>query len=73
MTTIPLDESLDVSRRLVNLRTWQAEWKRIDRELEEQLIPIAGNTLTSITAISPHRQSATTHGNDPGQTTALHS
>ena len=48
MTTIPLDESLDVSRRLVNLRTWQAEWKRIDRELEEQLIPIAGNTLLEL-------------------------
>ncbi len=40
MTTIPLDASLDVGKRLANLRAWQAEWQRIDRELEEQLIPI---------------------------------
>jgi len=48
MTTPPLDPSLDVSRRLANLRTWQAEWQRIDQQLEEQLIPIAGNTLLEL-------------------------
>jgi Bacterial TniB protein len=48
ITTTPLDQSLDVSRRLANLRTWQAEWQRIDRELEEQLLPLAGNTLLEL-------------------------
>ncbi len=70
MTTTPLDPSLDVSRRLADLRTWQAEWQRIDHQLEEQLIPLSGNNFT---AIGPYLQCATTHGNDPGQTTALHS
>ncbi len=48
ITTTPLDPSLDVSRRLANLRTWRAEWQRIDRQLEEQLIPIAGNNLLEL-------------------------
>jgi hypothetical protein len=48
MTTIPLDASLDVGKRLANLRAWQAEWQRIDRELEEQLIPIEGLTLLEL-------------------------
>jgi len=48
ITTTLLDPSLDVSRRLANLRTWQAEWQHIDRQLEEQLIPIAGNTLLEL-------------------------
>jgi hypothetical protein len=43
-----LDPSLDVSRRLVDLRTWQAEWQRIDRELEEQLLPLSGNDLLDL-------------------------
>ena len=48
MATIPFDESLDVSRRLANLRMWQAEWQHIDRQLEEQLIPIEGNNLVEL-------------------------
>ena len=48
MATIPFDESLDVSRRLANLRMWQAEWQHIDRQLEEQLIPIEGNNLLEL-------------------------
>src|SRR2546427_8688420 len=48
MTTIPLDTSLDVGKRLANLRTWQAEWQNIDRQLEEQLIPIEGLTLLEL-------------------------
>ncbi len=48
ITTTPLDQSLDVSRRLTNLRTWQTEWQRIDRELAEQLLPLAGNTLLEL-------------------------
>jgi hypothetical protein len=48
MTTLPLDESLDVSRRLANLRTWQAEWQRIDHQLEEQLIPLSGNNVLEL-------------------------
>jgi hypothetical protein len=48
MTTILPDVSLDVGRRLANLRTWQAEWQRIDRELEEQLIQLGGNTLLEL-------------------------
>lgn len=43
MTTIPLDASLDVGKRLANMRRWQAEWQYIDRQLEEQLIPLGGN------------------------------
>lgn len=48
MTTTRLDPSLDVSRRLADLRTWQAEWQRIDRELEEQLVPLSGNNLLEL-------------------------
>ncbi len=48
MTTIPLDESLDVGKRLADLRTWQTEWQRIDRLLEEQLTGIGGNTLLEL-------------------------
>jgi len=48
MTTILPDVSLDIGRRLANLRTWQAEWQRIDRELEEQLIQLGGNTLLEL-------------------------
>ncbi len=73
ITTSPLDPSLDVSRHLIDLRTWQAEWQHIDRQLEEQVSHLDGNNLTSITAIGPYLQCATTHGNDPGPTPALHS
>jgi len=33
MTTIPPDASLDVGKRLANLRMWQAEWQHIDHQL----------------------------------------
>jgi hypothetical protein len=45
MTTTPLDASLDVSLRLAQLRTWQTEWYRIDRYLEEQVSQLDGNKL----------------------------
>jgi Bacterial TniB protein len=48
MTTTSLDPSLDVNRRLADLRTWQAEWQRIDHQLEEQLIPLSGNNLLEL-------------------------
>lgn len=48
MTTVPLDPSLDVSRRLANLRTWQAEWQHIDRQLEEQVSHLDGNNLLEL-------------------------
>lgn len=49
MTTTPqLDPSLDVRRRLALLRTWQREWQRIDRLLEEQLIGMSGNNLQEL-------------------------
>jgi hypothetical protein len=48
MTTILPDVSLDIGRRLANLRTWQAEWQRIDHQLEEQLIQLGGNTLLEL-------------------------
>ena len=48
MTTALLDPSLDVSRRLADLRTWQAEWQRIDHQLEEQLIPLSGNNVLEL-------------------------
>jgi len=38
ITTTPLDTSLDVGRRLAQLRAWQTEWYQIDRSLEEQLL-----------------------------------
>lgn len=48
MTTILLDPSLDVSRHLADLRTWQAEWRCIDRTLEEQLLPLTGLNLLEL-------------------------
>ncbi len=48
MTTTPLDPSLDVHRRLADLRTWQVEWQHIDRQLEEQLIPLSGNNILEL-------------------------
>ncbi len=48
ITTSPLDPSLDVSHRLIDLRTWQAEWQRIDRELEEQVSHLDGNNLLQL-------------------------
>ena len=48
MTTIPLDESLDVGKRLADLRMWQTEWQCIDRQLEEQLILLDGNNLLEL-------------------------
>ena len=48
MTTIPLDESLDVGKRLADLRAWQTEWQRIDRLLEEQLTGMSGNNLLEL-------------------------
>lgn len=48
MRTPPLDPSLDVCRRLTHLRTWQAEWQRIDRLLEEQLHGMSGNNLLEL-------------------------
>ena len=48
MTTVPADPSLDVSYRLANLRTWQAEWQRIDHELEEQVSLLDGNNLLEL-------------------------
>jgi len=48
MTTPPLDPSLDVHRRLADLRTWQGEWQHIDHQLEEQLIPLSGNHILEL-------------------------
>lgn len=49
MITTPLSEpSLDVSRRLEDLRTWQAEWQRIDHLLEEQLLSLEGTKLPEL-------------------------
>jgi len=48
MTTAPLDPSLDVGRRLADLRTWQAEWQRIDRHLEEQVSHLDGDNLLQL-------------------------
>jgi len=48
MTTALLDPSLDVNRHLADLRTWQAEWQRIDYQLEEQLLPLSGNNLLEL-------------------------
>jgi hypothetical protein len=48
ITTTPLDPSLDVHRRLADLRTWQTEGRHIDRRLEEQLIPLSGNNLLEL-------------------------
>ena len=48
MTSIPLDESLDVRKRLTQLHTWQTEWYRIDRHLEEQVSRLDGNKLLEL-------------------------
>ena len=43
-----LDESLNVRKRLESLRTWQTEWYRVDRVLEEQLMQFNGNKLPEL-------------------------
>jgi len=48
MTTTSLDESLDVRKRLTQLRAWQTEWYRIDRLLEEQVSHLDGNKLLEL-------------------------
>src|SRR6266851_352837 len=48
MTTTSLDESLDVRKRLTQLRAWQTEWYRIDRLLEEQVARLDGNKLLEL-------------------------
>src|SRR5260370_41043067 len=48
ITDPPLDSSLDVSRHLTDLQTWQTEWQIIDRKLEEQLIPLNGTHLLEL-------------------------
>ncbi len=48
MTATPLDVSLDVRHRLAQLRTWQTEWYRIDRLLEEQVLQLDGNKLLEL-------------------------
>ena len=48
ITTPPLDPALDVDQRLTDLRSWQAEWQRLDCKLEEQLIPLRGNHLLEL-------------------------
>lgn len=48
MTMIALDPSLDVNRRLADLRAWQAEWQQIDHHLEERLIALDGNNLLEL-------------------------
>ena len=48
MTTTPLDESLDVRKRLTQLHAWQTEWYRIDRLLEEQVSHLDGNKLLEL-------------------------
>src|SRR5260370_23464056 len=48
MTMTALDPSLDVNRRLADLRTWQAEWQQIDRQLEEQLRALDGNNFLQL-------------------------
>jgi len=48
MTISPFHESLDVSRRLIQLRDWQTEWYRIDRLLEEQVSQLDGNKLLEL-------------------------
>ena len=48
MTMTPLDPSLDVSRRLADLRTWQAQWQHIDRQLEEQVSHLDGNNFLQL-------------------------
>jgi hypothetical protein len=48
MTMTPFDPSVDVRRRLTDLHTWQSEWRRIDRTLEEQLMGLDGTKLVEL-------------------------
>src|SRR5260370_36948515 len=48
MTTTSLDESLDVRKRMTQLRAWQTEWYRIDRLLEEQVSHLDGTKLLEL-------------------------
>lgn len=48
MTGAPLDESLDVRKRLIQLQEWQTEWYRIDRVLEEQVSRLNGDKLMEL-------------------------
>lgn len=48
ITTVPRDPALDVSSRIALLRTWQAEWQRIDHALEEQVSLLDGNNLLEL-------------------------
>ncbi len=48
MTTTSLDESLDVRKRLTQLRAWQREWYCIDRLLEEQVSHLDGNKVLEL-------------------------
>jgi hypothetical protein len=45
---IPFDPSVDVRRRLTDLQTWQSEWQRIDRALEERLLGVDGTKLVEL-------------------------
>lgn len=45
---IPFDPSVDVRRRLTELQTWQSEWQRIDRALEERLLGLDGTKLVEL-------------------------
>src|SRR5256884_7311493 len=44
----PFDPSVDVRRRLTDLQTWQSEWQRIDRALEERLLGLDGTRLVEL-------------------------
>ena len=44
----PLDPELSVSRRLADLRRWQADWQHLDRQLEEQLLQLDGSNLLQL-------------------------
>jgi len=44
----PLDPKLSVSRRLADLRRWQADWQHLDRQLEEQLLQLDGSNLLQL-------------------------
>ena len=48
MTTIPCDPSVDVRRRLTELHTWQSEWQRLDRALEERLLGLDGTKVVEL-------------------------
>ena len=44
----PFDPSVDVRRRLTDLHTWQSEWQRLDRALEERLLGLDGTKLVEL-------------------------